>query len=302
MNIKKSFLYTTPLAHRGLHGNGIPENSRAAFNAAIREGYAIETDVRCTKDNVIIIFHDDTLTRMTGLDRKVIDLDYEEIRKLCLAGTQEKIMTLHEFLDYINGRVPVLIELKDVPERRYFPAMVVGAMQGYKGEYAYQAFNPLYVLKLKKLAPNILRGQLAVDIFSPNVIEEIRKHCDMLNLGTNVDIQSVSHLDDNAGIDQIRTVIADIAEQSGFAEAHKHWKIDAWIIKNMILNFISKPNFVSYCSLNLPYKRVRKAHKKSAVLGWVVRSQEELERVTPFVDNIIFEEFSPEPPPVKQEQ
>lgn len=298
MNVKESFLCTRPIAHRGLHGGGVPENSRAAFERAIREGYAIETDVRCTKDNILVVFHDDTLTRMTGVDKKVIQVTYDEIKKLNLADSQEKIMTLHEFLNFVNGRVPLLIELKDVPERREFPAMVVGAMSGYTGEYAFQAFNPLYVLKIKKLAPQILRGQLAVDIFSKDVIDEIKKHCDMLNLGTNVDIQSVAKLDNNANVRQIREVIAEIADVSGFAQAHKHWKIDAWIIKNMILNIISKPDFISYCSLNLPYKRVKKAHRKSVVLGWVVRTKEELERVAPFVDNIIFEELEPEAVPV----
>ena len=77
--MKQTFLNHLPVAHRGLHGNGIPENSVPAFLKAIEAGYAIETDVRLSKDGVPVVFHDDTLVRMTGRNGRVESLTAEQL-------------------------------------------------------------------------------------------------------------------------------------------------------------------------------------------------------------------------------
>ena len=164
MTVRDSFLCKTPIAHRGLH-EGVPENSRAAFARAIEEGYAIETDVRRTKDGTLVVIHDDNLKRMTGTEGKVSRTSYRELADLRLCGTEEKIMTLQEFLEYVDGRAPVLLEVKDLYTVVNFPREVVHVMQQYRGEYALQSFNPFYVHRFKQLAPDVLRGQLAVGIF-----------------------------------------------------------------------------------------------------------------------------------------
>lgn len=163
MDIRKSFLFNIPIAHRGLHDVEIPENSYAAFSGCINAGYAIETDVRFTKDKKVIIFHDDNLKRMTGRDEKVCNLTYEEISALRLKDTDEKIPLFSEFLSFVNGRVPILIEIKHVGEIKGIVEETVRLLKGYKGEYAFQSFNPLYVRKAKKLSPDKFCGQLASD-------------------------------------------------------------------------------------------------------------------------------------------
>ena len=92
---------------------------------------------------------------------------------------------------------------------------------------------------------------------------------------------------------QVKEAVALAAQQSGFTDTHKHWKIDAWAIKTMIMNFITKPDFVSYCCCNLPYHRAKKKENR-AVLTWTIRTQAEAERLRPWVDNMIFENFRPE--------
>jgi len=109
------WLFERPIAHRGYHkGNKeVPENSKAAYLAAIEKGYHIEIDVHLTKDNKVVIFHDGDLNRMCGVDKKVFESTYEELLQYPLMGGQEKMMELQEFLDLVNDQVGVLIEFKD---------------------------------------------------------------------------------------------------------------------------------------------------------------------------------------------
>ena len=105
---KSSFLYTTPIAHRGLHDAraGIPENSYAAFSHAAREGYAIGTDVHLTADGQIAVFHDDDLLRMTGERGGICGKTFRQLSELRLLGTEERIPLFPEFLEFIGGKVP----------------------------------------------------------------------------------------------------------------------------------------------------------------------------------------------------
>ena len=89
-----SFLRTTPVAHRGFHGGGVPENSYAAFEKAIALHYAIETDVRETADGQLVLFHDDTLARMTGDAREVREVTQEELAALRLGGTHPALFRI----------------------------------------------------------------------------------------------------------------------------------------------------------------------------------------------------------------
>lgn len=162
MNIPAdSFLRGTPVAHRGYHCKGIPENSMAAFERAVSFGYAIETDVHLTKDGRIVVFHDDDLARMTGESGLVRDRTAAELTQLHLGGTEERIPLFSEFLGKVNGRVPLLIELKGGPNRAEFVAKVLAELKDYKGEFALQSFDPRILRQIKKQAPHILRGQLA---------------------------------------------------------------------------------------------------------------------------------------------
>ena len=102
------------IAHRGLYNNkeGIVENTIKAFNKAIEKGYAIELDVQILKDGNLIVFHDDNLLRLTGINKRVYDSTLEYIKSVNLLNTNEKIPTLKEVLDTVLGKVPLVIEIK----------------------------------------------------------------------------------------------------------------------------------------------------------------------------------------------
>src|SRR5690606_13589867 len=111
MSLHPDFL-NMPIAHRGLHGPGMPENSMAAFRAAIAAGYGIECDIQRTADGTALVFHDDDLPRLTGAEGPVGAKGMDDLSQLRLLGTSEPIPTLADLLAEVAGRVPLLIEIK----------------------------------------------------------------------------------------------------------------------------------------------------------------------------------------------
>jgi glycerophosphoryl diester phosphodiesterase len=133
----------------------------AAFAAAVAEGFSIEIDVQLTRDKQVVIFHDDMLTRMTGVDKRLTRMDFDELRKLRLAGTEHAIPTLREFLDFVDGRVPILVEVKRNRGSRGIERIVCKMLREYDGQFAVQSFHPLAVRKVRKTYPDIFCGLLS---------------------------------------------------------------------------------------------------------------------------------------------
>lgn len=161
MNIYDSWLVQQPIAHRGLFTDKIPENSLSAFKNAIKSKLPIELDVTILTDGTVVVFHDEKLARLTGKDGFISNCSYADIAKLTLSGTKEKIPTLKEALEVIDGKVPILIEIKNFGKVGAIEKAVWKALQGYRGEYAIQSFNPYTLEWFKKNAPKIKRGQLS---------------------------------------------------------------------------------------------------------------------------------------------
>ncbi len=161
MEIFKTWLVETPIAHRGLHDKNTPENSLEAFSKAIEKGYAIELDVQLLADGTVVAFHDESLARMTDNDGYVKFLNKEDLKALKLKGSKENIPTFEEILHLVDGKVPLLIEIKNKYKVGKLEQQVIDLLKNYKGEYAVQSFNPFSLNYFKIHAPNILRGQLA---------------------------------------------------------------------------------------------------------------------------------------------
>ena len=147
-------------AHRGLHGNGVPENSLEAFELACKSGYGIELDVQLSKDGEVMVFHDYTLVRMTGVDNQLCELKAKELCELRLAGTEHRIPTFREVLRLVDGRTPILIELKGESTDTSLCPKVAELLRDYKGSYCIESFNPFLIGQMKKLLPESYRGLL----------------------------------------------------------------------------------------------------------------------------------------------
>jgi len=161
MDLFKTWLVETPIAHRGLHNKNIPENSMEAFKEAIEKGYAIELDVQLLADNTVVVFHDDSLARMTGNDGYIKYLSKNDLKALHLKDSKETIPTLEEVLAFVDGRVPLLIEIKNKYKVGALEQQTIEILKKYKGEFAIQSFNPYTLGYFKEHAPSIIRGQLA---------------------------------------------------------------------------------------------------------------------------------------------
>ena len=149
------------IAHRGIYNNKtIPENSIISFRKALKLNYPIELDINITKDNVIVVFHDDNLFRMTTLDKKINDITYNEIKSLYLLNTEEQIPTLEEILKLVNGKVLINIEIKKTAKYKILVNNLIKLLNTYTGKYIIQSFDYKCLLYLKNNYPNIVRGLL----------------------------------------------------------------------------------------------------------------------------------------------
>ncbi len=153
-------------AHRGYYDNeaGIPENSLLAFEAAMKEGYGCELDVQFTRDKKLIVFHDNDFLRMCGVDKKVWEMDWEDVQKLRLAGTDERVPTFREVLDTVAGRNPLIVEIKaeGINMKWYTEVCEATAkeLEDYNGEYCIESFHPGPVRWVWKNLPSVTRGLL----------------------------------------------------------------------------------------------------------------------------------------------
>lgn len=154
-----------PLAHRGYHNRaeGRPENSPAAFIAAMIAGYGIELDVQISSDGQAMVFHDETLDRLTDESGPVNARTALELQSIRLKDGTDTIPTLPDILTLVAGRVPLLVEIKDQSlsmgetDGRLETA-TAAALQGYIGPVAVMSFNPYSIAHMRDLAPEIPRG------------------------------------------------------------------------------------------------------------------------------------------------
>jgi glycerophosphoryl diester phosphodiesterase len=152
------------LAHRGLHGDGVPENSMKAFSLAVEQGYGIELDVHITKDNKVVVIHDSNTLRVCGVEKSVEESTYDELSQLFLENTDEQIPLFTDVLSLVNGKVPLLVELKSKGSETTSCPYVALILDSYKGDYCIESFNPLIVAWYKKNRADVVRGQLSSKI------------------------------------------------------------------------------------------------------------------------------------------
>lgn len=154
-------------AHRGLFDNQseAPENSLAAFRKAVEAGYGIEFDVQLSKDNKLVVFHDDTLQRMCGVPGNVWDYTLEELKQMYLLQSEERIPTFEDVLQVIDGQVPLIIEYKLDRVQTRVCELADRVLSEYRGAYCIECFHPLALLWYRKHQPKVLRGQLCEEHF-----------------------------------------------------------------------------------------------------------------------------------------
>jgi glycerophosphoryl diester phosphodiesterase len=152
-------------AHRGLHSEGVPENSRAAAEGAIAAGMGIECDIQMSRDNVPLVFHDWELDRLTKERGKTVARTADDLCRIALMETDQTIWRLADLLELVAGRVPILVEIKAQPHLAIAePCMaIVKALSDYAGPFAVMSFDLRVGEWFAKHAPDMVRGLVITD-------------------------------------------------------------------------------------------------------------------------------------------
>jgi glycerophosphoryl diester phosphodiesterase len=185
------WLVQRPIAHRGLHdvGSGVLENTATAFANAIEGNYAIECDVQLTADGEAIVFHDETLDRVTMATGAVLDHTVQQLKDVRYTHGTDVMQTLPELLQQVDGRVPLVIEIKSHWDANPALALrVIECVQSYQGPFALMSFDPDVLRVLAAQAPEITRGIVADRVQD--------SYYDPLSLPRRNELRSFSHLGD----------------------------------------------------------------------------------------------------------
>ena len=234
--MNNNFLTKNLISHRGIHDNiKVYENTLESFKLALKKKYIIELDIHLTIDNKIIVFHDYNTKRITNIDKVVEKSTYQELNNQKILH----IPTLDEVLSLVNGKVPLLIEIKQKSKVGPLEENLMNILKNYQGEYAIQSFNIQTLYWFRKNHPEILRGQLSYNYQKVKMNILLKK-----------------------------------------------------LLKNMIFNFLTKPNFISYKYNELSSKKIKKYKKKGiTLLAWTINNKEDYNKYKKEYDNLICEKF-----------
>lgn len=165
-------------AHRGLHGNGLIENSPSAFEAAIAGGFGIECDLQRSGDGQAMVFHDWELDRLTGASGAVMDRSAKQLGAIPLTGSRDTIPTLRQVLDLVAGRAPLLIEVKSKREHRVagLCMAVRRTLEGYRGRHAVMSFDPRVSRWFARQSPGTPRGLVVTEENARTLSGKLRRH------------------------------------------------------------------------------------------------------------------------------
>lgn len=159
----KDFLISKKIAHRGIHYTFL-ENSLLAFEEAINQNTIIELDVRLSKDNEVIVFHDYNLKRLFNVNRNIHDMTLKEIKEY------KYIPTLKEVLKLVQGKTPLLIEIKYENRVGALEKKTSKLLDQYSGEFAIMSFNPLSILWFRLNRIHYIRGYLVHSLLPDNFL------------------------------------------------------------------------------------------------------------------------------------
>ena len=184
---KLSELLKRNYAHRGLHDKeqNIAENSLQAFQQAVANGYGMELDVRLTKDHQVVVFHDDTLKRMCGIDDPVEKYTFQQLQDFPFLIGGERIPLFQKVLNCVNGETPMIVELKHTQEYSTLCQLTYDLLKAYPGTYCIESFDPRIVAWFRKNAPEVIRGQLASNHMKNKTIPWVQRVA-LTNLLCNV--------------------------------------------------------------------------------------------------------------------
>lgn len=162
------------IAHRGLHDKNLIENSMEAFKECLKKNIAIELDLQLTKDKKVVVFHDRSLKRMTGVDKYVDELTYEEIKNIKLKNSNLTIPLFKDVLNLVSDKVLLDIEIKHYKNILSLTSEVNKLLKNYNN-YMVKSFNPIIPYIYKRKSPNISCGVLVGNLDNTGLPKFIKR-------------------------------------------------------------------------------------------------------------------------------
>lgn len=176
-----NFLKNDLIAHRGLHNTEIPENTLPAFYKCIDKKYIIELDIHILTDNSIVVFHDHNLKKLTGVNKVIETISYPQLSKIKI-DKKYTIPTLKQVMHIVDGKVPLLIEVKDMNNNSKFEEELVKILDNYKGKFAIQSMNPYVIDWFYKNRKDYIIGLIVFNDLNYKIVKKYIKKIDFISV------------------------------------------------------------------------------------------------------------------------
>ena len=176
-----NFLKSNLIAHRGIHNSEIPENTLPAFYKWVDKKYIIELDIHILSDNSIVVFHDHNLKKLTGVNKIIETLSYPQLSKIKIKK-KYTIPTLKQVIHIVNGKVPLLIEVKDMNNNSKFEEELVKILDNYKGGFAIQSMNPYVIDWFYKNRKDYVIGLIVFNDLNYKIVKRYVKKIDFISV------------------------------------------------------------------------------------------------------------------------
>ena len=175
------FLKRRLISHRGVHNFEIFENTLPAFVKSVDKNYMIELDIHILRDNTIVVYHDYNLKKLTGANKVIETLSYPQLSKLKIKK-RYTIPTLQQVIHIVNGKVPILIEVKDMNNNSKFEEELVKILDNYEGEFAIQSINPFVIDWFYKNRKDYVIGLIIFNELNYNIVKKYLKKIDFISI------------------------------------------------------------------------------------------------------------------------
>lgn len=175
------FLKKHLIAHRGVHNSIIIENTLPAFSKSVDKNYIIELDIHILKDNTIVVYHDYNISKLTGVNKVIETLSYPHLSKIKIKN-KYTIPTLKQVIHIVAGKVPLLIEVKDMNNNSKFEEELVKILDNYKGEFAIQSMNPFVIDWFYKNRKDYVIGLIIFNELNYNIVKKYTKKIDFISI------------------------------------------------------------------------------------------------------------------------
>jgi len=175
------FLKRNLIAHRGVHNSVIPENTLPAFVKCVDKNYIIELDIHILTDNTIVVYHDHNLKKLTGVNKVIETLSYPQLSKIKIKN-KYTIPTLKQVMHIVNGKVPILIEIKDMNNNSKFEEELIKILDNYEGEVAIQSMNPFVIDWFYKNKKEYVIGLIVFNDLNYKLVKKYIKKIDFISV------------------------------------------------------------------------------------------------------------------------